>query len=91
MKIVKRTKKYFYVELGDKDLDEVFSSSDLIRVERKDIDEGFRTLSDMVKCDNDYEEINYPDDWCRVGWLNQLEWHLPKNIDEVVITEDMVY
>lgn len=36
MKIVKRTKQYFYVELGDNDLEDVFSSSDLIRVERID-------------------------------------------------------
>ena len=61
MKIVKRTQKYFYVELGDNDLEDVFSSSNLIRVEREDIDKNY-TLSDKVKCDGEYEEIDY----CRI-------------------------
>lgn len=83
MKIVKRTKKYFYVELGDKDLEDVFSASDLIRVEREDIDNGYRTLSDMVKCDGDYEEVDYPDNWVeKSGW--EYKFVIPNNADGII-------
>lgn len=82
MKIVKRTKKYFYVALGDNDLEDVFSSSDLIRVEREDIDKNY-TLSDKVKCDGDYEEVDYPNEWVvKDGW--DYKFVLPNNVDDIV-------
>ena len=83
MKIVKRTKKYFYVELGDNDLEDVFSASDLIRVEREDIDKKYMTLSDKVKCEGDYEEIDYPMDWVvKDGW--DYKFVIPNNVDEIL-------
>lgn len=83
MKIVKRTKEYFYVELGDNDMDDVYTSTDLIRVERNDIDKKYMTLSDKVKCENDYEEIDYPDEWVvKDGW--DYKFVLPNNVDEVI-------
>ena len=83
MKIVKRTKKYFYVELGDNDLEDVFSASDLIRVEREDIDKKYMTLSDKVKGDGDYEEVDYPMDWVvKDGW--DYKFVIPNNADEIL-------
>ena len=83
MKIVKRTKKYFYVELGDNDLEDVFSASDLIRVEREDIDNKYITLSDMVKCDGDYEEVDYPREWLvKDGW--EYKFVIPNNADDIL-------
>ena len=82
MKIVKRTKKYFYVELGEKDVEDVFSSSDLIRVERDDIDKNY-TLSDKVKCDGDYEEVDYPSEWLvKDGW--EYKFVIPNNADDIL-------
>ena len=82
MKIVKRTKKYFYVELGEKDVEDVFSSSDLIRVERDDIDKNY-TLSDKVKCDGDYEEVDYPMNWVvKDGW--EYKFVIPDNVDDIL-------
>ncbi len=82
MKIVKRTKKYFYVELGEKDVEDVFSSSDLIRVERDDIDKNY-TLSDKVKCDGDYEEVDYPMDWVVKDGFD-YKFVIPDNADDIL-------
>jgi len=83
MKIVKRTKNYLYVELGDRDLEDVWASSDLIRVEREDIDKGYTTLIDKVKCDGEYEDVDYPDDWVKKsGW--EYKFVIPNNADEIL-------
>ena len=83
MKVVKRTNDYIYVRLGNRDMDSTMGASDLVRVERGLISDGY-TLSDAVKCDGRGEEIDYPDEWVVKddGAPGFFRFAIPNDVDE---------
>ena len=80
MRIVKRTDNYVYAALSDADMDRASASSDLVRVERGIIGDGY-SLRDAVLCDGRFEEVDYPSGWVMQG---AVAFRLPADVDEQI-------